>query len=115
MLHPERIAPTAEGNSDGSMWDLLAGVEDGEALAILLGVLTAAFVVRHLHQIRQFPRWPLPLIAAASLIAGWAVSVAENLVEFPHADLVEHSLYLIHTVLLAAWCFSLARIRPNES
>jgi hypothetical protein len=84
-------------------------IEDRELAVLLLGVVIAAFVIGHLRQIRSFPWWPLPVVAAFCLLLGWGTSVAEDVWASPWLNGAEHVLYVLHSVLFSIWAVRLAR------
>ena len=90
-------------------------MEDREAIVLLLGILVALFVIAHLKQIKKFPLWPLPVIAATCLLLGWSISVIESIVDSSYFDLLEHSFYAAHSCLLAAWCVRISLIGKDAS
>ena len=88
-------------------------VEDREAIVLLLGLLVALFVIAHLKQIKTFPLWPLPVMAACCLLLGWSVSIVEDVFASFDFDLLEHVLYTAHSCLLATWCIRLSRLKKE--
>lgn len=78
-------------------------LEDREVVVLVLGVLVASFVLAHLKVIKTFPWWPLPVLSAGSLLAGWAASVGENFIAPDRVNALEHLLYACHSVFLCVW------------
>jgi 4-amino-4-deoxy-L-arabinose transferase-like glycosyltransferase len=106
----EQVEPARQLQSE--WW---GNVEDREAIVLLLGLLVALFVIAHLKQIKAFPLWPLPVIAASCLLMGWSVSIAEDVFDSYDFDVVEHFLYAAHSCLLAAWCVRLSLLGKDVS
>ena len=80
-----------------------------EIMVLLLGVAVMIIVVRSRDQLKELPAAPILMGAFYSLVAGWALTVAENFFWPTFLNLLEHLCYAANALLLCAWCWIAGR------
>ncbi len=82
---------------------------DGEIVTALLGVGVLAFAVSGRRRLMRLPHPRLLVGAFTLLLAGWLVTVGENLGNETVLNTVEHVCYLLGALASAAWCLRASR------
>jgi len=80
-------------------------VQENEAITLLLGVMTLAFLIAKRKEIILMPGAPMLILAFLAGLVAWTATVVEE-IAFPHMfNILEHVSYAVSSVLLAVWCW----------
>ena len=80
-------------------------VKPDEVVILVLGVATLLMILAQRPRLRDFPRLGIFVAAYLVLLAGWVLTIAEDLFLREQMNLLEHVCYAGSTVLFALWCW----------
>lgn len=79
-------------------------VKPDEVVILVLGVATLIMTWALRPRLRGFPRLGLFIAAYLVLLAGWVLTIFEDIFLRDQMNLLEHLCYAASTVLFALWC-----------
>jgi hypothetical protein len=85
--------------------------DERELTVLLSALLLLAASVYFRRELRRVAHWPLLAAAILCLVAGGIATLVEHAVQYDLFNTLEHSFYLLQSVLLAAWALRLRRAR----
>lgn len=88
-------------------------VQENEAVTLLLGVITLAFLIAKREEVRRLPDSKMLLLAFAAGIIAWTATVLEGIVLPQTFNIIEHTSYAASSVLIGLWCWNFDPKRPE--
>jgi hypothetical protein len=91
-----------------SQWSR-AMIQENEIVMLIIGLGVFIFVLGNRPQLKRIPHadWFLP--AFYLLLAGWILTVVENILWGEVLNYLEHICYAAASLLLAVWCWKVFR------
>ena len=91
-------------------------VKPDEVVILVLALATLVLAVTLRPRLKGFPRLGLFMGAYLVLLAGWILTIAEDVALRETMNLLEHTCYAASTVLFALWCHRvfLGKETPGE-
>ena len=80
-------------------------IQENEIVMLIIGLGVFIFVLGNRSQLKRIPYAELLLAGFYMLLAGWILTVVENVIWGEVLNYLEHMCYAVASVLLAAWCW----------
>jgi len=90
-------------------------VQENEVFNLIIAVVVGVFFLWNWRRIRTLHHLPLLISAFLALLLGWIATIAEGYWLPELLNAVEHSLYALGMVLVAAWCWRIAARREGNA
>ncbi|MFW6305458.1 MAG: hypothetical protein ACOC1V_06750 [Candidatus Saliniplasma sp.] len=82
-------------------------VEELEVVLLLLGIFVLIFIIANKRLKRDLPHYTLLVSAFLMYLLSWIFTNLENIMLYELLNLLEHTVQLIGTVLIAVWCWKI--------
>lgn len=82
-------------------------IQQNELITFLVGVGAALFILINWRRIRGIPESGWLLAAYALLLSGWTLTLVEGFVFTEAMNALEHACYMISSLAMAVWCWSM--------
>jgi hypothetical protein len=88
-------------------------VRENEIVMLILGLGVMIFILGNRLQLKRIPSADFLLLGFHILLAGWVLTVLEGFFWEELLNYLEHMCYSVGSMLLAAWCWKVFRIRKE--
>jgi hypothetical protein len=84
-------------------------IQENEIVMLIIGLGVFIFILGNRSQLKRIPHADWLLVGFHTLLAGWILTVAENVLWGEVLNYLEHICYAMASLLLAAWCWKVFR------
>lgn len=83
-------------------------IQQNELIIFLLGVGVLIFILSNRRRIHRIPAWKILAASFYVLLAGWLLTILEDIFWGRTLNFLEHASYTASSLLIAFWCWRMS-------